>query len=40
MGDFEVELFRHHNSLPLQPERRELDKDIQTQGKKHICYEV
>jgi len=39
-GDFEIELFRHHNTLPLPPDRREPNKDIQTQGIKHICYEV
>jgi methylmalonyl-CoA/ethylmalonyl-CoA epimerase len=40
MGDFEIELFRHHNTLPLPPDRREPNKDIQTQGIKHICYAV
>jgi methylmalonyl-CoA/ethylmalonyl-CoA epimerase len=40
MGDFEIELFRHHNTLPLPPDRREPNKDIQTQGIKHLCYAV
>lgn len=40
MGDFEIELFRHHNTLPLPPDRREPNKDIQTQGIKHVCYAV
>jgi len=40
MGDFEIELFCHHNTIPLPPDRREPDKDIQTQGIKHLCYEV
>lgn len=39
-GDFEIELFRHHNTLPLPSERREPNEDIQTQGIKHVCYEV
>lgn len=40
MGDFEIELFRHHNTLPLPPDRKEPGKDIRTQGIKHVCYEV
>jgi len=40
LGDFEIELFGHHNTIPLPPERREPNKDIQTQGIKHLCYEV
>ena len=40
MGDFEIELFRHHETLPLPAERRDPDKDIQTQGIKHVAYEV
>ncbi|MDB9822451.1 VOC family protein [Deltaproteobacteria bacterium] len=39
-GDFEIELFRHYDTIPLPPDRREPDKDIQTQGIKHLCYEV
>jgi len=39
-GDFEIELFRHHKTIPLPPERREPDKDIRTQGIKHVAYEV
>jgi methylmalonyl-CoA/ethylmalonyl-CoA epimerase len=39
-GNFEIELFRHFNTLSLPPDRREPNKDIQTQGIKHVCYEV
>lgn len=40
MGDFEIELFRHQNTISIPPDRKEPDKDIQTQGIKHLCYEV
>ena len=40
LGDFEIELFRHHSSLPLPPERKEPNEDIRVQGVKHICFEV
>ena len=40
MGDFELELFCHQETIALPPERREPNKDIQTQGIKHLCYAV
>lgn len=40
MGDFELELFCHRETIPLPPDRREPNKDIQTQGIKHVCYAV
>ena len=40
MGDFELELFCHQETIPLPPDRREPNKDIQTQGIKHVCYAV
>ncbi len=40
MGDFELELFCHRETIPLPADRREPNKDIQTQGIKHVCYAV
>ncbi len=40
MGDFQIELFRHHNTIPLPPERRDPSRDVQVQGIKHVAYEV
>jgi len=40
MGDFELELFCHRETIALPPDRREPNKDIQTQGIKHVCYAV
>lgn len=37
---FEIELFRHQDTIGLPPDRREPNQDIQTQGTKHICYKV
>ncbi len=37
-GSFELELFRHHSTLPLPPQRREPNEDIRTQGTKHLCF--
>jgi methylmalonyl-CoA/ethylmalonyl-CoA epimerase len=39
-GNFQIELFRHDDTICLPADRREPNKDIQTQGTKHICYEV
>ena len=39
-GDFELELFCHQDTIPLPPDRSIPDKDIQTQGIKHVCYAV
>jgi catechol 2,3-dioxygenase-like lactoylglutathione lyase family enzyme len=40
MGDFGVKLFRHRNTIPSPLEKVEPQRDIQTQGLKHICYSV
>ncbi|MCF8094937.1 MAG: VOC family protein [Desulfobacteraceae bacterium] len=39
-GDFEIELFQHHESMPLPKERLMPDEDIKTQGTKHVCFET
>ncbi len=39
-GDFEIELFEHHNTIPLPIERVVPNSDIQIQGTKHICFQV
>ncbi len=38
LGDFEIELFEHYDSLPIPEERKVPQMDIQTQGTKHICF--
>jgi methylmalonyl-CoA/ethylmalonyl-CoA epimerase len=40
MGDFGVKLFRHRNTIPSSAGKVDPSKDLQTQGLKHICYEV
>jgi methylmalonyl-CoA/ethylmalonyl-CoA epimerase len=40
MGDFQLELFCHRETIALPPDRRVPNKDIQTQGIKHVCYAV
>ena len=37
-GNFEIELLRHDDSIPLPDERLMPDDDIRTQGTKHICF--
>lgn len=37
-GDFEIELFRHDSTIALPEGRLQPNKDIQTQGTKHICF--
>ena len=39
-GDFEIELFKHDESISLPADRKEPDADMKTQGNKHIAYEV
>ena len=38
--NFQIELFKHYDTISLPADRLEPNKDIQTQGTKHICYEV
>jgi methylmalonyl-CoA/ethylmalonyl-CoA epimerase len=40
MGDFGVKLFRHQNTIPSHAGKVDPSKDLQTQGMKHVCYEV
>lgn len=40
MGDFGIKLFRHNKTIPLPAGRRDPNSDLQTQGIKHVCYEV
>jgi methylmalonyl-CoA/ethylmalonyl-CoA epimerase len=40
MGDFGVKLFRHRDTVPSPLAKVEPGKDLQTQGLKHVCYEV
>lgn len=37
-GDFEIELFEHHNSQAIPKERLMPKEDIQTQGTKHVAF--
>ncbi len=39
-GDFEIELFEHHESIQLPKERLMPKSDIQTQGTKHVAFGV
>jgi methylmalonyl-CoA/ethylmalonyl-CoA epimerase len=40
MGDFGIKLFRHYKTIPLPAGRKDPNTDLQTQGIKHVCYEV
>jgi methylmalonyl-CoA/ethylmalonyl-CoA epimerase len=40
MGDFGVKLFQHRNTVPSPVAKVEPSRDLQTQGLKHVCYEV
>ena len=40
MGDFGVKLFRHRNTIPSSAGKVDPSRDLQTQGLKHVCYEV
>jgi methylmalonyl-CoA/ethylmalonyl-CoA epimerase len=40
MGDFGIKLFRHYKTIPLPAGRKDPNSDLQTQGIKHVCYEV
>jgi methylmalonyl-CoA/ethylmalonyl-CoA epimerase len=40
LGDFQIGLYQHKDSIPLPLDRREPAKDLQTQGIKHVCYAV
>jgi methylmalonyl-CoA/ethylmalonyl-CoA epimerase len=40
MGDFGVKLFRHRNTISSPLAKVDPVKDLQTQGLKHVCYEV
>jgi methylmalonyl-CoA/ethylmalonyl-CoA epimerase len=37
-GDFQIELFEHYDSKPLDESRKQPLTDIQFQGTKHICF--
>ena len=37
---FELELFRHWDTIPVPRERLDPDEDMITQGTKHICFYV
>lgn len=39
-GDFQIELFEHHETKPLPENRRNPLTDIQVQGTKHICFQA
>ncbi|MCC8121922.1 MAG: VOC family protein [Oscillospiraceae bacterium] len=39
-ADFEMELFEHQNPIPLPPERRFPNDDLQTCGTKHVAFQV
>lgn len=39
-GSFELELFRHDDTLPQPAGREHPDTDMITQGTKHICFTV
>lgn len=39
-GNFEIELFRHDDTLPQPEGRLHPDTDMITQGTKHICFSV
>jgi methylmalonyl-CoA/ethylmalonyl-CoA epimerase len=40
MGDFGIKLFRHRNTISSPLAKVDPIKDLQTQGLKHVCYEV
>jgi catechol 2,3-dioxygenase-like lactoylglutathione lyase family enzyme len=39
-GDFKIELFEHHETVPLADDRKDVLTDIKVQGTKHICFET
>lgn len=39
-GDFEIELFKYDNPVPLPEDRKFPNRDLQTMGIKHVAYEV
>lgn len=39
-GDFDIELFEHKNTVPIEESRKHPDGDTMYQGTKHICFRV